>query len=99
MDMFPKSEDSCANLIGKVLINVIIRQFDRSDPYASSVIESAWFEGEPLICVKAPKKMQQAGLGLTINEFFSLADKLGFTCGIPRRFTADGVEEVNIQSS
>lgn len=92
MDMFPKSEDSETNLIGKVTLAIFIRNFDQSDPYASSVIEIAWFEGQPLTCVKAPKNMQRAALGLTIKDFLSLADKLGFKCGKPRRFLADGME-------
>ena len=97
MDMFPSPEDSGANLVGRGMLTVFIRNFDKSDPYASSVIENAWFEGEPLTCVKAPKKMKQAALGLTINEFMSLAEKLGFRCGEPRRFLADGMEVINIE--
>lgn len=97
MDMFPTPENSGANLVGRVMLNVYIRNFDKSDLYASSIIENACFEGQPLTCVKAPKKMEHAALGLTIREFTSLAEKLGFKCGKPIRFLADGIEQVNIE--
>jgi hypothetical protein len=41
MDMFPSPEESGANLVGKVMVTVFIRNFDKSDPYASSLIENA----------------------------------------------------------
>jgi hypothetical protein len=97
MDTFAEPGNSDANLLGKVTLTVFIRQFDCSDPYASSVVEIAWFEGEPLICVKAPKKMQEIAIGLTLKDFLLLANKLGFTCGKPRVFTMDGMEELTIK--
>lgn len=96
MDMFPSPEESGANLVGRVMVTVFIRNFDKSVPYASSLIENAWFEGQPLTCVKAPKKMRKAALGLSIREFVSLADKLGFKCGSPTRFLTDGLEKIDI---